>query len=127
MADAVMFHAQAAGLRDSDSFNSAQGHEYAEIPDDTDLSNSDNSLPSFDSSPVSNSSVSDDCLHYIACPSSDSSLPEDYLHPVDATAEDISAESTGTLAPREPSVRGKMMKAAEHCRGDPPYVNTVDM
>ncbi|KAK7089056.1 hypothetical protein V1264_024321 [Littorina saxatilis] len=131
VADVVMFHAQAAGLRDSDSFASAQGHEYDEIPDDTDLSKSDDSLPTLDSTAVSDSSMSD-CLHHIACPSSNSSLPEDYLHPVESAGEQTATADTGTVAVAslpymQPQVHGKMMVAAEppHFRVDPPYENTV--
>ncbi|KAK7105563.1 hypothetical protein V1264_016927 [Littorina saxatilis] len=67
---------------------STHGHEYDEIPDDVDMNKSESSLASVHSLPVSDSSMSDDCLHHIACPSSDSSLPEDYLNPV-ASAWDV--------------------------------------
>ncbi|XP_070203489.1 uncharacterized protein [Littorina saxatilis] len=92
--NAVMFH---AAQDDRDSFVSVQVHDYAEIPDDTDLSNSSRTLTSLDSypqSPVSDSSMSDDYLHHIACPSSDSSLPEDYMHPVESHVEALSATVT---------------------------------
>ncbi|XP_070203254.1 uncharacterized protein [Littorina saxatilis] len=67
---------------DRESFVSVLGHDYAEIPDDTDSGKSNSTLAS-----VSDSSMSDDCLHHIACPSSDSSLPDDYLNPVASDSE----------------------------------------
>ncbi|KAK7106172.1 hypothetical protein V1264_017459 [Littorina saxatilis] len=108
--NAVMFH---AGQDDCDSFVSMQGHEYAEIPDSSDLSTSHNTSTSSDTYPVSDSSMSDDCLHYIACPSSDSSLPEDYLHPVASASGDAAPDT-----PREaPSSRktGKDSTKARAC------------
>ncbi|KAK7105561.1 hypothetical protein V1264_016925 [Littorina saxatilis] len=73
----VVFHVPPVGHNDC-----VQGHFYDEIPEDSHQSISENSPASVRSSPVSDSSMSDDCLHHIACPSSDSSLPEDYLNPV---------------------------------------------
>ncbi|XP_070202392.1 uncharacterized protein [Littorina saxatilis] len=131
----VMFH---AAQDDSDSFISVQGHEYAEIPDDTDLSNSSRTLTSLDSypqSPVSDSSMSDDYLHHIACPSSDSSLPEDYLHPVASeevpVATATAAEPEALCSAKAVMQSGKMPTRAKNSipkasatRHDRPYENT---
>ncbi|XP_070201296.1 uncharacterized protein [Littorina saxatilis] len=81
--NAVMYPAAQGG---SDCSVSVLGHEYAEIPDDTDTGKSNSTLTSVHSSPMSDMS---DCLHHIACPSSDSSLPEDYLNPVASSWEAV--------------------------------------
>ncbi|XP_070202918.1 uncharacterized protein [Littorina saxatilis] len=83
----VRFRVSSVGEPDRESFVSVLGHDYAEIREDVVTASSADNQASISSSPVSDSSMSDDCLHHIACPSSDSSLPEDYLHPVESDVE----------------------------------------
>ncbi|KAK7105150.1 hypothetical protein V1264_016566 [Littorina saxatilis] len=90
--DSVMICDQPPPLPDRPTFVSAHVSDYAdyaEIPCETDPSLSNKVLTTLDSSPVSDSSMSDDCLHHIACPSSDSSMSEDYLHPVASASKSV--------------------------------------
>ncbi|XP_070201045.1 uncharacterized protein [Littorina saxatilis] len=104
-----MFRVPPDEHRDRDSFVSVLGHDYAEIPYTVHSTPTDNRLTPRDSFPVSDSSMSDGCLHHIACPSSDSSLSEDYLHPV---ASGRQAETISTTRPHVSNTQASAHNAA---------------